>query len=111
MELYKKYIKETSGRECIYEKDYFYTYIIKGEVIYLETVYIEKDSRNSGLVDKIIKEVYDLGKKNNCKYLTSSACLNNYKEVVQKTDHILKRNGFRIYDEDKYMINYVIEIK
>ena len=111
MELYVSFIKETSGRECEYNNDYFYTYIIKGEVIHLENVYIKKESRNKGIVDKIIKETIELGKSSNCKFLTSSACLNTYKETVERTDHILRRNGFVIYEQDENMINYVMEIK
>lgn len=110
MELYKSFIKETSGRECIYNDNYFYTYIINAEVIHLENVYIKKEYRNKGIIDDIIKEAKELGKSNNCKFLTSSACLNNFKDTIERTDHILRRNGFVIYEQDENMINYVMEI-
>jgi hypothetical protein len=111
MKLYAEYLKETSGRECVYTDSYFYTYIIKNEVVHLEEVYISKEKRNTGLIDKIVEDVYKLGKDNNCKYITSSACVHTFKKVVERTDHILRRNGFVIYDEDNYMIKYVREIK
>ena len=107
MELYKEFIKETGGRECVYNDKYFYTYIINGEVFYLENVFIKKEYRNKGIVDNIIEEAYNLAKESNCKYLTSSACLNSFKNIVERTDHILKRNGFKVYKTDDYMIDYV----
>lgn len=110
MNLYKEYVKEVSGLEVKNEEDYFFTYNIYKNYVYLQDVYIKKESRNKGLMETIFEETYKLAKDNECNFVTSSICINTTDEVKSRTHHILTKNEFKEYERDDNMIYYCKEI-
>jgi len=106
LKLYAEYIKEVCDLHIEYTEDYFFTYEINDTYVYLQTVYIKKEKRESGQIDEILKKVYKIAKDNKCSLVSSSICKNVKDEVKSRSHHILTKNLFKEYDNDDNMIYY-----
>lgn len=110
MELYKQYLKEIADIDLIVENGYFFTYQIQDNAVYLENVFINKELRNDKKVQDILNNIYEICKKQDKPYATSTVCKNANKEVISRSSYILKREGFVQFDEDDNMIYFSKEI-
>ena len=110
MELYKQYLKEIADINLVYGDDFFYTYQIQDNTVYLENVYIEEKLRRSGKIQEIFEDIFDICRKEEKKFATSTVCKNASKKTIERSSHILKRNGFEIFEEDDNMLYFSKEI-
>ena len=110
MELYKEYLEEACGLSLKDTKDYFYTYKINEKDVYLQDVYIKKESRNKGLIDDIFSQVYEIAKKEGKGLVTTSVCKNIKEDNKNRSSHIVNKRGYIEYESDEYMIYYYKEI-
>ena len=111
MKLYAAYIKEAANMELEYTDEYFFTYKIKENEIYLQDVFIKEEFRNNGLIDIILNKVYSIAKEKNKKLVSTSICKNIKKENKQRSTHIITKRGYIEYESDNYMIYYYKEIE
>lgn len=69
MSLFTDYKKERENKEAIEVDGGFCTYIINGELVYIEDIFVAKDKRRSGLAFLMADQVVTLAKEHGCKRL------------------------------------------
>ena len=94
MELYKQYLKEIADINLIHGDGFFYTYQIQDNNVYLENVFIEEKLRRSGKVQEILEDIFNICRKEEKRFATSTVCKNASKKTIERSSHILKKNGY-----------------
>lgn len=78
MSLYAAYKKEREGKNVIEDVNGFASYIIDGEVCYLEDIYIVPDKRKRGLARQMADYITTIAKQKGCTKLLGSVASNGF---------------------------------
>ena len=72
--LYAQYIKEREDIETIEDEFGFITYKVVGEELLIKEIYVVPEHRMSFATVKLAREITDIAKIFNCKYLSCTVC-------------------------------------
>jgi len=111
MELYAKYLKETENVDCVYTNEFFITYLVENDNVYIFDAYSIPEIRGQGKVTGTLKKMIEEFKQKGYNYMFSST--SERKSGFEKSDEIHLKLGFKFTGRDEnepYIKNYCYDI-
>jgi GNAT superfamily N-acetyltransferase len=106
MNLYKQYLSEINGnRNTVFDDNYFINYAICGDELFIEDMYVVPSLRGSGFATKVLTDLYEIGKINGCKVITSTSKQDRIEAI-----RFQLKNGFKILKIDNDVLYFVREL-
>lgn len=101
------YIRETQGKDFHFAEEGFCIYEINGDNIYLQDLYVKPHLRGNKYRNKLADDVAEIGRKNNCKNMTTTICVNL--KTADRSKHIIEEYGFKFFKNENNMLNWYIK--
>jgi ABC-type Zn uptake system ZnuABC Zn-binding protein ZnuA len=99
MKLYADYIKETENVDCFYTDEFFITYLVEDNNVFIYDVYSIPEIRGQGKVIGTLRELIKQFKEKGYKYIFSNT--SEHKKHYEKSDEIHLKFGFKYMGRDQ----------
>lgn len=77
MELYREYIKERENSNLLVNENGWLSYKVNGQECFIVDMFIKKESRGTGLLDKMISDLKDIALLSQCEIIVANIHLND----------------------------------